>query len=210
MRKRQSRRAAKRSNPTRANLQRRDSRKKIPTADYRRYMESPEWSLRRTRFFSRSTKVCEACGTNINLQVHHRTYVNFGNEEDQDLRLVCQEHHTSIHRLEREHGYRLDRATDLVIDRSPVNRNQNGNARSELSERRERERTANQQQGSGKGSSTIDDKFRSWSQKGPKGSETTTRVTTQSIRKRAEREQKFWETMERRAQTSRRQHKHSE
>lgn len=41
---------------------------------------------------------CEECGaTDVALHVHHLTYVNLGDEKDEDLKVLCEPCHKSKH-----------------------------------------------------------------------------------------------------------------
>lgn len=69
------------------------SRKK----DYSKYLHSQEWIDKREKV-RKERKVCEICQCKENLQVHHLSYENIGNEKDEELILLCKECHYAIHR----------------------------------------------------------------------------------------------------------------
>lgn len=59
-------------------------------ADYGEYLTSLDWQRRRTRALERANDTCERCGTwTRRLEVHHVRYDNLGNEEDDDLVVLC-------------------------------------------------------------------------------------------------------------------------
>jgi len=73
------------------------------TAAYLDYLESKEWWDVRKRMLQRAGYRCERCGccgsSNNALDVHHQTYVNLGNEPDDDLEVLCRTCHRNDHAL---------------------------------------------------------------------------------------------------------------
>lgn len=65
---------------------------------YLKYLESPEWRVRRADALLRGGSVCCRCGTNKRLEVHHKTYERLGNEKDEDLEVLCHECHPAADR----------------------------------------------------------------------------------------------------------------
>lgn len=57
--------------------------------DYKRYLASREWALRREAVKKRAGSVCERCDTLPLRDVHHLTYANIGNEPLDDLQGIC-------------------------------------------------------------------------------------------------------------------------
>lgn len=57
--------------------------------DYKKYLASREWALKREAVRKRSGNKCERCGLNPQEAVHHLTYTNVGNEPLEDLQAVC-------------------------------------------------------------------------------------------------------------------------
>lgn len=82
---------------------------------YREYMASPEWRQRKIRFFATTARVCAACETTVDIQVHHHTYERLGVELDADLVAVCASCHRLIHRYQSRTGEDLSIATFEVI-----------------------------------------------------------------------------------------------
>lgn len=69
--------------------------KKMPFAEYRL---TPEWQCRRTQALSRAGYRCQTCGTrDTRLDVHHNTYENYGDEQPQDLMVLCESCHRLFH-----------------------------------------------------------------------------------------------------------------
>lgn len=64
---------------------------------YRDYLQTPEWreKSRLVREFYHNR--CALCNSSKNLNVHHRTYWNRGNELPEDLILLCNECHKKFH-----------------------------------------------------------------------------------------------------------------
>ena len=72
--------------------------------DYSEYLKSPAWKTRRTERAEIDGWKCAICGSDENLNVHHLTYKNIGNENVQtDLVTLCRKCHASLHRI-REHS----------------------------------------------------------------------------------------------------------
>jgi hypothetical protein len=66
--------------------------------DYAVYMRSPEWKDFRLRIIAERGSKCEKCGrTSGVIQVHHLHYRNLGCEKPQDVLVVCDACHRSIH-----------------------------------------------------------------------------------------------------------------
>ena len=57
--------------------------------EYFAYLASPEWAAVRFAAVARAGYVCEECGREGPLQVHHLTYARFGAERDTDLIALC-------------------------------------------------------------------------------------------------------------------------
>ena len=49
------------------------------------------------KYMKTKYKVCQNCGKDYDLQVHHKTYENLGEEKEEDLLLVCKNCHSKIH-----------------------------------------------------------------------------------------------------------------
>jgi len=82
-------------------------------ATYNAYLYSSEWKKCRTTFIAFVANLqkilitdvkCECCGKNkCKFNVHHRSYKNLGNENFNDLILVCENCHLEIH-ARHDHG----------------------------------------------------------------------------------------------------------
>ncbi len=68
--------------------------RKMPFEEYRR---TPEWRSRRNRVLLRAGNRCELCGTRERLDVHHRTYERYGEEQLGDLIALCRSCHQRFH-----------------------------------------------------------------------------------------------------------------
>ena len=64
---------------------------------YREYIVSPEWRRRSAIKKKSVNHSCQVCNSSKDLQVHHRTYKNMGNERDNDLTVLCKPCHTMFH-----------------------------------------------------------------------------------------------------------------
>ena len=64
---------------------------------YYRYLHSEDWKWKKAKALKRAEYRCSLCGTGKNLEVHHITYKNLFNEDDDDLLAVCENCHKKIH-----------------------------------------------------------------------------------------------------------------
>ncbi len=61
------------------------------------YLSSPQWfNLKQSRL-SVADNVCEHCGSSMSLECHHITYENLGDENINDLAILCFDCHTELH-----------------------------------------------------------------------------------------------------------------
>lgn len=61
------------------------------------YLNSPQWKSKREKILERDQYKCRLCNKTGEIQVHHMTYGNLGNESDLELLSVCKECHSIIH-----------------------------------------------------------------------------------------------------------------
>lgn len=66
---------------------------------YEDFLQSEFWKTIRRRFYQKKTtiKVCFICGSNKNLQLHHRSYKKIFHNTTNNLICLCGSCHTSIH-----------------------------------------------------------------------------------------------------------------
>jgi 5-methylcytosine-specific restriction endonuclease McrA len=64
---------------------------------YNQYLKSPEWRQRRHLVMARAKGICEGCGIERAVHVHHLNYDRAGNEFLWDLVAVCNECHDRAH-----------------------------------------------------------------------------------------------------------------
>lgn len=64
---------------------------------YRIYMQSPEWAERRKAKLTEAGYHCERCPSRERLEVHHRSYQNFGRERMEELEVLCHDCHAAEH-----------------------------------------------------------------------------------------------------------------
>ena len=74
------------------------------TKEYIEYIQSAEWRNKRLEKAKEQNYTCEICGKKIKtgFEVHHRTYINLGNEPLCDLAFLCKNCHTKIHKEHNE------------------------------------------------------------------------------------------------------------
>jgi hypothetical protein len=64
---------------------------------YNQYINSGAWLRKREEAFAHHGRRCGQCGTNCQLQVHHRSYVRLGAEQMGDLEILCDACHRAQH-----------------------------------------------------------------------------------------------------------------
>jgi len=80
----------------------------IKNSDYKSYsdyLESAHWCKVKTEFLSSRIKQCAVCKVKKRLVVHHKTYETLGCECDEDLVILCRDHHEELHKLARKVGF---------------------------------------------------------------------------------------------------------
>lgn len=60
--------------------------------EYVEYMKSETWQERRKELLEAANYICEECGEIAN-QVHHINYDSLGDEEDDDVEVLCEDCH---------------------------------------------------------------------------------------------------------------------
>jgi hypothetical protein len=80
------------------------------SADYGRYISSATWQnsparLAELRAAGHRCRLCFASGEATRLEVHHRTYRNFGCELAEDLTTLCHDCHLHVTCMERARKY---------------------------------------------------------------------------------------------------------
>jgi 5-methylcytosine-specific restriction endonuclease McrA len=93
------------------------------SADYERYISSTAWQtnparLAELRAAGHRCRLCFASGEEARLEVHHRTYRNFGCELAEDLTTLCHDCHLDVTCMERARKYA--RSPVLPPDQVPV------------------------------------------------------------------------------------------
>lgn len=61
--------------------------------DYKKYLKSYEWQIKRERALKYAGYRCQICNSEVRLEVHHRTYDNLGDEQPSDLTVLCHDCH---------------------------------------------------------------------------------------------------------------------
>jgi|SRR5882672_123533 len=61
--------------------------------EYKQYIQSKEWRIRRLQAIERDDSRCRVCNSGENLDVHHRTYKRLGDELSNDLTTLCEACH---------------------------------------------------------------------------------------------------------------------
>lgn len=81
-----------------ARLARQARYSQLRTMPFSEYRLTPEWRSRRNRVLLRAANKCELCFASERLDVHHRTYERYGEEQVGDLIALCRTCH------QRQHG----------------------------------------------------------------------------------------------------------
>jgi 5-methylcytosine-specific restriction endonuclease McrA len=69
--------------------------RRLSYSDYRR---TPEWQYRRRQMVQAAERKCQHCGSySHRLNVHHRSYDRLGNEDPDDLIVLCVSCHRDLH-----------------------------------------------------------------------------------------------------------------
>ncbi|MDU5111970.1 MAG: HNH endonuclease signature motif containing protein [Clostridium sp.] len=74
-------------------LSKKDKRK----IEYKEYLNGEHWKEIRLKALDRAGNRCQLCCKTDNLNVHHNTYENIGNEDLKDLVVLCRECHAKFH-----------------------------------------------------------------------------------------------------------------
>ena len=64
---------------------------------YSEYLLTPEWQTKREQALERARHRCQLCNSAEHLNVHHRTYERLGNEDIEDLTVLCKACHEHFH-----------------------------------------------------------------------------------------------------------------
>lgn len=67
---------------------------------YKEYLQEDHWQFIRKLALKRADFQCERCKTAINLNVHHITYENLNHEKPEDVIVLCENCHKTIHRFD--------------------------------------------------------------------------------------------------------------
>jgi hypothetical protein len=73
---------------------------RLKSMPYQEYLRTDHWHDRRTVALERANNRCQVCNRTDRLQVHHRTYERRGEEQPEDLIVLC----NSCHRLFHDNG----------------------------------------------------------------------------------------------------------
>jgi hypothetical protein len=74
-----------------------DFRRYYNTSIHQYYLNSRRWKIKRQKVFAELGEVCYKCGSIVNIQVHHLTYMNWLEELSEQLIPLCPACHTWIH-----------------------------------------------------------------------------------------------------------------
>jgi hypothetical protein len=84
--------------------------------EYRAYLRSNAWAMRKNQYYKRFNRQCAACGSWKRIQLHHVSYDNLGHEPDQDLVPLCYRDHRNAHQAHHSGRFRdLREATEAIV-----------------------------------------------------------------------------------------------
>lgn len=66
-------------------------------ASYSEYLKSEHWLHVRERALKAAKYMCVVCGSSGQLDVHHRSYERLGNEDEDDVTVLCGDCHRTFH-----------------------------------------------------------------------------------------------------------------
>jgi 5-methylcytosine-specific restriction endonuclease McrA len=68
--------------------------------DYKKYLKSASWRLKKQELFNIVGRNCEKCGSKKNIEVHHLHYKNIFKEKIEDLKVLCDKCHKKEHGID--------------------------------------------------------------------------------------------------------------
>jgi 5-methylcytosine-specific restriction endonuclease McrA len=71
--------------------------RRTKSSEYRKYLLSERWRLKRFKAIWAAGAMCERCKSRVDLEVHHLSYENFGNEFPWQLQVLCKQCHKAEH-----------------------------------------------------------------------------------------------------------------
>ena len=77
------------------------------------YLKTEHW-IKFRKEVRKLRKVCEICGSDKRLNVHHRHYRTVGRENFGDIYLVCKYHHKKLHKIAKEKKISYDKAFNFL------------------------------------------------------------------------------------------------
>jgi len=78
-------------------------KKTKPKINYHAYIRSESWRKKRLKRLKMDKFCCQfrvgrfKCGATTNLEAHHLSYKNLGNERFKELITLCHKHHEQVH-----------------------------------------------------------------------------------------------------------------
>jgi hypothetical protein len=83
---------------------------------YFAYIRSPQWRRVVAGYFTRHPRQCAACTSDVEVDLHHKTYARLEAEEDTDLAPLCRRCHSMVHGIHRLSDGDLGQVTELWIE----------------------------------------------------------------------------------------------
>lgn len=78
--------------------------------EYKSYLQSESWQIKREFALEKADHRCQICNNTKRLDVHHRTYERFGNEDLSDLTVLCRNCHELYHKSKDKKAAKVKKA----------------------------------------------------------------------------------------------------
>jgi hypothetical protein len=86
--------------------------------EYKLYINSDEWKAKCAEFIKRAGGKCQQCRRGSALDVHHRHYESFGDEEFADVRVLCRNCHKAAD-IKQRNLRRWEAYRDAALESDP-------------------------------------------------------------------------------------------
>ena len=84
-------------------------RQHVRRLKYAAHLASDYWKAIRKKVLQRARGLCEKCHRFKAVEVHHKTYKNFGHERMEDLQALCKRCHDRSHPWKKGHSFSSNR-----------------------------------------------------------------------------------------------------
>lgn len=100
---------------TRLHKQRKSPKnKRKRKSKYDTYINSPLWTERKNKYYQIHRRQCAACGSFNHIHLHHMVYEKYGEEPDEHLIPLCDNHHKDYHSKNGTQRHMIERTMAYV------------------------------------------------------------------------------------------------